>query len=257
VQSAPRGRLGGDDRLGGRGRAKHITGVYAATAAPGADSFGLIALRQGRVAPAFVAIGTLSVALLYTAGFARALLSHPPAKVHTLNQAVAPTLQFPALRIPAPVKARPSTIKAPFAKHPQRYAASRPHRVPIMTSQVDLQPASSKPAAKKARSHPTARRRQRRRSRARRARRRSGFHRHDAGRGSGSRRPRRRRRRDSGGQGRLGRGTGGHRHAHRPDRCPGSSRLPPRPRSASPAPARPRTRACSPGRRSPARTGPM
>ena len=48
-----------------------VTGVYAVAAAPGADSFGLIALRRGRVARTFVAIGTLSVAVLYTASDAR------------------------------------------------------------------------------------------------------------------------------------------------------------------------------------------
>jgi hypothetical protein len=56
-------------------------------------------LRQGRVARAFVAVGTLSVVLLYVAPFARALLSHPPARIHALQQVVAPTLQFPTLRI--------------------------------------------------------------------------------------------------------------------------------------------------------------
>jgi hypothetical protein len=134
---------------------EHVTGVQAVAAAPGADSFGLIALRQGRIARAFVAIGTLSVAVLYTAPFARALLFHPPARIHTLNPVVAPTLQFPALRIPAPLKAQPSTVKAPFATHARPHAASRAHRVPIVTSQVDLQPATAKPAAKTTATAPT------------------------------------------------------------------------------------------------------
>ncbi len=130
-------------------RGEHVTGAYAATAAPGADSFGLVALRQGRVARAFVAVGTLSVALLYTAPFARALLSHPPARIHALQPVVAPTLQFPMLKVPAPLTVQPSTMKAPIATHTAPRTAHRTQqRVPIVTGQVNLAPASSKSAAR-------------------------------------------------------------------------------------------------------------
>jgi hypothetical protein len=90
-----------------------FTGAYAATAASGTDSFGLVALRRGGVAKAFVAVGTLSVAMLYTAPLVRAMLLQPPTRAHALRPVVAPTLQIPTLRVPAPLKVQASAAGRP------------------------------------------------------------------------------------------------------------------------------------------------
>ena len=105
-------------------------------------------LRRGYFARAFVFVGTLSVALLYTVPVVRAVLLQPPPRAHALQTLVAPTLQFPAVHVPASLKTRPTVAIRPFRPllvTQPAYRKARAHTAPIVKNQVDLTTPSSTP----------------------------------------------------------------------------------------------------------------
>ena len=123
-------------------------------------SFGLIALRRGVVARAFVAVGSLSLIFIYVAPFVRALELSPPPRIHSLHPLTVPAFRFPQLKVPQPyaIPARPvphavaPAVGAGSTQTSATRTARRTVHVPVITDERDLRPQT--PTATK--SHPAA-----------------------------------------------------------------------------------------------------
>ena len=108
--------------------------------------FGLIAMRRGGLAKAFVALGSLSLILVYAAPIAKAFTIPVIPRVHALHSLTVPTFRFPLMRIPAATPAattHPAAAHAPIAVS----AATAQHlaRVPVISDTRDLRPAAPPP----------------------------------------------------------------------------------------------------------------
>ena len=114
--------------------------MSVAVAVPGGTGveFGLIALRTRNIARTAVAIGSLSLAFIYVAPIAAAIVATPPPRVHALDSLTLPTLRFPVLRTRVAPTAHVAATSAPtqffHARHGAPTAAT--HRFLIHTGAI-------------------------------------------------------------------------------------------------------------------------
>jgi hypothetical protein len=147
--------LRGEPQIG-RGEGITSSGSYCGPMA--ADRFSLLALRRRSVALWLVAFGSFSLAISYVVPVA-ATLAAGTDTITPLRQLSAPTLEFPALKVPpvarhaqaVPTAPTLSTLQNTGALSPvqgsvPRYAPE-PARLPVVTNSYTTRPAPAQPSS--------------------------------------------------------------------------------------------------------------